>query len=100
MVREIIYSEQAQIDRRNILAYWSQRNLSDTYSKKLDQLFREALTLLSKYPEIGKITRDGKFRVKVVRDYLIIYEVTPSDIVVLTIWDARNNPKKLAEILS
>jgi addiction module RelE/StbE family toxin len=99
MAREIIHSEQSLRDRRNILSYWRQRNMSDNYSRKLNQLFKEAFNLVSKYPEIGKITTDGKFRVKVVRDYLIIYEVHPLEIVILSIWDARNDPRKLANIL-
>ena len=78
----------------------NKRNKSNIYSKKLNGLFKEAVRLISDYPEIGKPTDDKNTRIKIVRDYLIIYEVDEEDrILILTIWDSRQNPKRLERIL-
>lgn len=75
MVKQIIWSRRAQEDRKEIFNYWNKRNKSNTYSKKLNGLFKEAVRLISEYSEIGKPTDDQNSRIKIVRDYLIIYEV-------------------------
>lgn len=48
MARRIVWVFQAQNDRKEILAYWKEKNKSVSYSKKLDKLFREALKLIVK----------------------------------------------------
>lgn len=95
MARRVIWVLQAQKDRKEILAYWKDRNKSVAYSKKLDKLFREALQLIAKYPFIGKPTNKKNIRIKIVRNYFLIYEITAKEIVVLRIWDSRQNPKKI-----
>jgi plasmid stabilization system protein ParE len=99
MVKKVIWSQRAQDDRKQILEYWINRNKSNTYSKKLDKRFREALHIIREYPQIGKQTDDQKARIKIVKDYLLIYEETKDSIVLLTIWDSRQDPKKLEKIL-
>lgn len=99
MVKQIIWSQRAQDDRKQILEYWRNRNQSNTYSKNLDKKFREALNLIRDYPQIGKQTDDQKVRIKIVKDYLLIYEETPDTILLLTIWDSRQNPQQLEKIL-
>jgi addiction module RelE/StbE family toxin len=99
MVKQIIWSQRAQDDRKKILQYWSKRNKSNTYSKILDKRFREAVNIIRDYPQIGKQTDDQKVRVKIVRDYLLIYEETADSIILLTISDSRQDPKKLEKIL-
>lgn len=100
MVKQIIWSKKAQTDRKEIFKYWNKRNKSNRYSKKLNELFKEAVTLISEYPEIGKPTDDKNARIKIVRDYLIIYEVDLNErLLILTIWDSRQDPKRLERIL-
>lgn len=99
MAKQIIWSTRAQNDRKQILEYWRSRNKSNTYSKKLDQRFREAINIIRDYSQIGKQTDDQKVRIKIVKDYLLVYEETSDSIIVLTIWDSRQDPKKLEKIL-
>ena len=89
MVKQIIWSQRAQADRKQILEYWRNRNKSNTYSKNLDKRFREVLNIIRDYPQIGKQTDDQKARIKIVKDYLLIYEETKDSIILLTIWDSR-----------
>ncbi len=99
MAKRIIWSNRAQLDRKEILEYWKNRTNSSSYSKKLDSLFTVALTIVKKYPQIGKLTDDPKARIKIVREYLLIYEETEDSIILLSIWDSRQDPEKLEKII-
>ena len=96
MDRKIIWSKRSQNDRKEIFRYWNKRNKSNEYSKKLNRLFNEAIRLVAEYPHIGKRTDDKDARIKIVRDFLIIYEIDVQDqIVILAIWNSRQDPAKL-----
>jgi toxin YoeB len=99
MAKQVVWSLRAQDDRKNILSYWRQRNKSNTYSKKLNLLFKEAVNTIRDLPKIGKLTDDRNARIKVVRDYLIIYEETETTIYILTVWDGRQDPAELVKVL-
>ena len=99
MAKQVIWSLSAQNDKKEILDYWKQRNKSNTYSKKLNELFKESIKIILDFPQIGKVTDDTKARIKIVRDYLIIYEETETQILILTIWDSRQDSDKLKKIL-
>ena len=99
MAREVIWSWRAQNDKKAILAYWKNRNKSNSYSKKLNGLFREAIRLIQEHPKVGRPTDDESVRVKIVRDYLVIYELSDTAIEILTIWDVRQDPQKLKDII-
>jgi toxin YoeB len=99
MVRRITWTARAQNDRRKIFEYWNNRNKSNLYSRKLNDLIRRSLVLIAKYPHIGKRTDKKNVRLKILKDYLIIYEVMTKEILVLTIWDCRQNPEDLSRIV-
>lgn len=99
MAKQIVWSRRAQRDRKEILEYWRVRNKSNTYSKRLNGLFRESVKIITDFPEIGKPTDQANTRIKIVKDYLIIYEETETQILILTIWDSRQDPGKLKEVL-
>lgn len=99
MAREIIWTERAQKDRIAIFIYWNRRNKSTLYSKRLNELIKESLLLTSKHPLIGQLTDKENVRVKVLRNYLIFYETTVKKMVVLSIWDCRQNPEDLERVL-
>ena len=99
MAKQVIWSLRAQRDKREIFIYWSQRNKSNRYSKKLNQLFKDSIRLLRKHPQVGKSTNGDSVRIKIVKEYLLIYEVTETSINILSIWDGRQDPSKLEDIL-
>jgi addiction module RelE/StbE family toxin len=98
MAKQIIWSLRAQNDKKEIFKYWAQRNKSTRYSKKLNQLFKEAILLLREHPYIGRPTDDAPIRIKIVKEYLLIYEVTETSINILSIWDGCQHPSKLDNI--
>lgn len=93
MVRKIIWSANAQSNRKEILSYWIKRNKSNTYSKKLNNLFLESLSILKKYPQIGMLTSISNVRIKIVKDYFLIYEFNESELFILAIWNTKQDPK-------
>lgn len=99
MVKQVVWSLRAQEDRKSILDYWQQRNGSITYSKKLNYLFKEAVRIIKSFPQIGKPTDQKNVRIKIARDNFIINEEIETGIYILTIWDSRQDPKKLDNIL-
>ncbi len=98
MVRQIIWSRRAQEDRKYIFSYWNKRNKSKVYSKKLNRLFIKAAELLAIHPNIGRVSNKENIRIKVVKDYLLIYEFT-KELRILSVFDTRQNPNKLKNIL-
>jgi len=51
MVKQIIWSNLAQENRREILKYWINHNKSYLYSRKLNKLFKDSVILISKHPK-------------------------------------------------
>jgi len=95
MAKQVVWSLRAQSDRKQILDYWRLRNRSNTYSRKLNQVFKESVEIIRDFPIIGKLTEDDNVRVKIIKDYLIFYEQTETKLIILTIWDSRQDPEKL-----
>lgn len=99
MAKKIIWSEAAQDDRKEILQYWKNRNNSLVYSKKLNKLFNDAAEIIAKFPKIGKPSGYKDTRIKIVKDFLLVYKESENFINIITIWDSRQNPLKLTKIL-
>lgn len=95
MAGRVIWTFKAEKDLLDILEYWVSRTQSVAYSKKLNKLFKENIKLLSQYPHIGRVTDDNNIRIKLVGNYLLFYEVVDTHIIILKIWDSRQNPKVL-----
>jgi len=99
MVKQIIWSNLAQENRREILKYWINHNKSDLYSRKLNKLFKDSVILISKHPKIGKKTDVTSIRIKTIRDYFLTYRETATTIEILTIWDSRQDPVNFDRII-
>lgn len=93
--RRIVWTKKANKERRKILEYWVNRNKSKRFSQLLNKRIISELRLVSKNPLIGKKTDLQNVRIIILKYYLLFYEITETEIVVLTIWDSRRNPDKL-----
>ena len=56
--RKIVWTNSAKFELKEILIYWTNKTKSKTYSKKLNDLFTEAVDLLSLHPKIGRTTNN------------------------------------------
>ena len=95
MAKRLIWTSEALKNRIEIFEYWNDRNKSKTYSRKLNAIFNEHIDIILKHPHIGYETKTENIRCRTVRDYQIIYFNSDSEIVILAIWDSRQNPAKL-----
>ena len=93
--RKIVWTQKAYEERKEILAYWIERNQSKTYSIKLNKLIKETIQIAALYPDTGRKTTFINVRVKIIRDYFLFYEVNKTTLVVLSIWDGRRNDRTL-----
>jgi len=93
--RELIWSPQAKIELLEILEFYKKRNGNATYSRKFYTRIEELLELCKTYSFIGKPTDYENVRALVVDDYLVFYEVSTTELVVLTVWNSKRNPKDL-----
>lgn len=99
MAKKVIWSKFAHCNRLQILDYWIKRNKSREYSEQLNQLFEDTVSLISKYPKIGKESDVPEVRIRIVRDYFLTYRETDTSIEMLTIWDSRQDPLKFDRII-
>ena len=90
--RKIVWSTIAKIEKRNIFKYWNERNKSNIYSKKLNDLFNEKTLRLSETPLVGRKTDIENVRVVLIRDYLMIYQIFSDHILIISVWDGHQNP--------
>jgi toxin YoeB len=95
MVRRVVWVPLAIDDKFQILRYWDNRNKSKTYSRKLNKFLANAANLVGKYPFMGKKTDVPNIRVKIAKDYFIVYEILKDKIFILRIWDTRREHEKL-----
>jgi len=92
MAKEIRWTDRAIVDRTNIYKYWFKHNKSDTYSERLETLFKKSSKLISVFPQIGKQTEYRGVYVKIIKNYKIFYRIKPKEIVILRVWDSRQHP--------
>ena len=92
---KIIWSHRAEIKLFKILEFYSERNKSRSYSKKLYQRLNKELKILLKQPDIGLKTEIESIRGLIIDDYILFYELVNEAIIIHTIWDCRQNPDNL-----
>ena len=93
--RKIVWSHRASIQLFKILEFYTERNKSSVYSKKLYKKLIKKVRLLIKQPEIGIKTDIEHVRGLIVDDYILFYEITTDFITVHAVWDCRQNPDNL-----
>ena len=93
MVRGIVWSKRAEKLFFDILEFYYVRNKSKTYSRKLNSEIKQLIKILAKHPFLGRKTEKNNIRVLIKGNYKIFYEIEPEEIVILLVWDTRQNPE-------
>ncbi|MCT3816272.1 addiction module toxin RelE [Elizabethkingia anophelis] len=93
--RKIIWTQKANIERRDILEYSIDRNKSKKFSIKLNKLIVGTIKQIAENPGIGRKTNLENVRVKIIRDYLLFYEFDENYLKILTLWDGRRDENSL-----
>ena len=90
--REVIWTTVSEIQLQEILEFFVKRNKSSQYSRKLYRKIKSELKTAAKNPEIGIRTKLDHIRGLIIEDYIIFYEIFEDKILVLKVWDCRQNP--------
>jgi len=93
--RAIVWSNVSEIQLKEILTFFTQRNKSGQYSRKLYRKFKAELKTAAKNPELGIQTKLDKIRGLIIEDYILFYEILEDKIIILKVWDCRQNPENL-----
>ena len=99
MAKQIIWTDTARFQRRQVLEYWEKRNGNKNYSRKISGWIRDRVLIIKAYHFIGKPTNYDDTRVFTTGDFSIFYRVTGNRIIIMSFWDNRQDPDKLLEIL-
>ncbi len=91
--RKIIWSLKAGNDLLSILEFYFNRNGNSEYPKKLLSDVDKIVSLLPDHPNLGKHVSKSPYRVIIRGHYEIFYRYDDEYIVVVTIWDSRQNPE-------
>lgn len=73
--REIIQTKVSKVQLKEILDFFTKRNKSGLYSRKLYQKFKSELKTAAKNPEIGIKTKLKMIKGLIIDDYILFYEI-------------------------
>lgn len=93
--RRIVWTTPAKLQLKAIFEYFNFRNKSKLYSLKLNRLIQTELRILLQQPTIGKKTDSINIRGLLIENYYVFYEINETHIIILFVWDTRQNPKHL-----
>ena len=96
--KKIIWSNRAESELKNVLDYFNIRNGNSKYSLKLLKEINQLLNTLLKNEYLGRLTINKRTRVIVMSVYLIYYDITETEIQILSFWDNRQSPDKRIDI--
>ncbi|RMB63212.1 type II toxin-antitoxin system RelE/ParE family toxin [Dokdonia sinensis] len=100
MARRVVkWTKTADTQYLNILDYWTKRNKSNSYSKKLIKIVAERTKQISETPLIYKVADFKHTRVASLGHFSMFYKWNDSEIIITAFWDNRQDPKKLLDLL-
>jgi plasmid stabilization system protein ParE len=96
---EIIWTDKATLSLFQILDFYFNQNNDLKYGERLFEGIIKQTKLLIKQPFLGKETDHFNIRELVIGRNSIFYLPIQSQIIILLIWDNRQNPLVLFELL-
>ncbi len=97
--RKVVWTETAARQRREILAYWTNRNKSTVYAEKLIKLTAARIKVILSHPESYKTTVYPETRISAMGHFSILYKLTEDQLIITAFWDNRQDPAKLLKII-
>ena len=98
MARRVEWTTIAKKTFKDTLKYYTRRNGSSVYSRKLKNGVKETLVLLKRFPLLGRPAPKDEIRIITRGHYNLYYRVYPRKIVILHFWDTRRNPNDLPDL--
>jgi plasmid stabilization system protein ParE len=97
--RNVIWTKTADIQFNGVLAFWVQKNNSNSYSLKLLKLVSERINQIAKFPYLYKASNFKDHRVSSLGHFSIYYKITNKQIIITAFWDNRQDPQELLKVL-
>lgn len=97
--RDVVWTETAAKQRREILRYWALRNGLPTYSIKLIKLITYRVNIILRNPNSFKETTYPHTRVSAMGHFSIFYKIADNHLIITAFWDNRQDPEKLLELI-
>jgi len=98
--RNVVWTETATRQRREILKYWTKKNGSTRYAEKLIKLTAKRIEIILKNPESFKPADYFETRESAMGHFSIFYKLNKKQLIITSFWDNRQDPKKLLEVLN
>ena len=100
MALNVKWTLSAQKDRIKVFEYWNERTKSRDYSRKLNELIHQRISLIREYPGSGlKTDKPGVRFHLIARHYKLFYKIDGETVYLLRFWDTRQDPGKLKQRL-
>ena len=96
---KVVWADLALRSLYHMLLFWVEHTQSVKYSNQLLEKIDAAILRIQKFPNSGKLHKKGPIRKIIISDLSIFYSVDIKNIQILLIWDNRQNPNKLNDIL-
>ena len=97
--RTVVWTHTVARQRREVLKFWTKRNGSTQYAKKLISLIAKHIQIIIAQPESFKITNFSGTRESAFGHFSIYYKLTKDQLIITAFWDNRQDPKKLLDII-
>ena len=94
-----IWTSEAERQWAEILRFYTKRNGSPTYSRRLQKEMKNVIRGLCVNPERGQKTLVPSVRWRLVEKFIVYYTVEIDRILVLSVWDARRDPEGFPYLL-
>ncbi len=96
---KVVWADLALRSLHHTLLFWVEHTQSVKYSNQLLEKIEATILRIQKFPNSGKLYKKGPIRKIIVGNLSIFYTVNIKNIQIILIWDNRQNPNKLNEIL-
>ena len=78
--------------RRQIIIYWTEKNQSPTYARRLIEVTAKHLKIIAKHPTAFKETEIEGVRESAMGHFSVYYKIASDQIIVMAFWDNRQDP--------
>ncbi|WP_028296943.1 type II toxin-antitoxin system RelE/ParE family toxin [Olivibacter sitiensis] len=95
----VVWTQTAIKQRRAVFRYWTERNGSPEYAKKLLKQIKSRINLIVNHPEACIPTDFPNTRMTTMGHFGLFYRHVDNQIIIMAFWDNRQDPKKLRALL-
>ncbi|WP_296620201.1 type II toxin-antitoxin system RelE/ParE family toxin [Marivirga sp.] len=99
MAGRVIWTHTARNQRKDILEFWYLRTGNKKYSRKISKYIKRKIKHLAKYSYLGKPTDYQNVRVISDGNFSIFYKLSDVNILIVSLWDNRQDPRKIEKYL-